>query len=111
MIVQTLSTEDGKADLKQFFDSLDKDHNGKVSSKEWGHALGKNKELMAKYFGGATPAEIGQAFKRIDANKDGNLSWEEFVQAADAKSAQAEASVTTLSEVMQTGEGRKSLMD
>eukprot|EP00746_Dinoflagellata_sp_MGD_P140488 gnl/MRDRNA2_/MRDRNA2_73728_c0_seq1.p1 gnl/MRDRNA2_/MRDRNA2_73728_c0~~gnl/MRDRNA2_/MRDRNA2_73728_c0_seq1.p1 ORF type:complete len:177 (+),score=48.12 gnl/MRDRNA2_/MRDRNA2_73728_c0_seq1:125-655(+) len=80
-----MQTEEGRKSLRSFFETLDKDKNGKVSSKEWGHALGKNKEFMAKYFGGSTPAEIGQAFKRIDANSDGHLTWEEFVAAADMK--------------------------
>jgi len=108
-MVEALQSEEGKADLRKFFDSIDKDKNGKVSSKEWGHALGKNKEIMAKYFGGATPAEIGQAFKRIDKNKDGDLSWEEFVAAAESRIAQVETGKAKLAEAMQTPAGQEEL--
>lgn len=108
-MVQALQSDEGKAELRTFFDSLDKDHNGKVSSKEWGHALGKNKEIMSKYFGGSTPAEIGQAFKRIDVNSDGNLSWEEFVAAADAKMAQVDSSTVKLAEGLATDDGKAEL--
>ena len=58
------------------------DENGTVSSKEWGKGLAKNKDLMAKYFGGSTMKEIGEAFRRIDANSDKQLTWEEFTAAA-----------------------------
>jgi Ca2+-binding EF-hand superfamily protein len=108
-LVEVMQSDEGRKSLKQFFDSLDKDSNGKVSSKEWGHALGKNKEVMAKYFGGATPAEIGQAFKRIDANHDGNLTWEEFVGAADAKMAQVESSTVKMAEAMQADDSKAEL--
>jgi len=80
-----MQTEDGMVALKELFDSMDKNSDGAVDSKEWGRKVGSNKEVLAKFFGGATPAEIGQAFKRIDTNKDGVLSWEEFVAAADAQ--------------------------
>merc|ERR1712193_518890 len=108
-MVEALQTDEGKEDLRKFFDSLDKDHNGKVSSKEWGHALGKNKDIMSKYFGGSTPAEIGQAFKRIDSNSDGNLTWEEFVAAADAKMAKVDSCAAKVAEVMQTDDGKAEL--
>ena len=81
-LVAAMSTETGKAELKALFSTLDKDSDGSVTSKEWGKALSKNKELMAKYFGGVTMAEIGKAFKRIDADSSGDLTWEEFEAAA-----------------------------
>jgi len=108
-MADVMQTDEGRAALKAFFDTLDKDGNGKVSSKEWGKALGQQKELMAKYFGGSTPAEIGQAFKRIDANGDGNLTWEEFVAASEAKGAEVETGAVKLAEAMQTDDGKADL--
>merc|ERR1719424_133039 len=72
----------GNAALRALFDSMDQDANGRVSSKEWGKALSKNSEAMAKCFGGASPQAIGQVFKRIDADGDKELTWEEFVDTA-----------------------------
>lgn len=83
-LAEALQTEEGEVALKEFFMSLDKDGDGKVSKKEWGSKVGKQKELMSKYFGGATAAEVGAAFNRIDTNRDGSLSWEEFLAATKA---------------------------
>ena len=35
-----------------------------VSSKEWGAAVSQNKEMLAKWFGGASVGEIGTPTKR-----------------------------------------------
>jgi len=77
-----LATETGQAELKALFETIDKDADGKVTSKEWGRAVGANKELMAKYFGGSSPGQIGRAFKRIDIDGNGTLSWDEFLSTA-----------------------------
>lgn len=53
-----------------------------MSSKEWGSVVAKNKDIMAKYFGGSSMAEVGKAFKMIDADKSNDLTWEEFEVAA-----------------------------
>lgn len=73
---------DSRAELKVLFDTLDANGDGKVSSKEWGAAISSNKQLAQKYFGGATMAEIGAAFRRIDIDGSGDLSWDEFETAA-----------------------------
>jgi len=83
-----LSTEEGKKELKALFDALDKDGDGKVTSKEWGSAISKNKEILAKFFGGASIKEIGAAFKRLDADGSKDLTWDEFVAGAMALAAQ-----------------------
>ena len=70
-------TDEGTAELKALFDTLDKDTDDAVSSEEWGHAVGKNKAAMAKYFVGDM-AEIGKAFSRIDTNNNDCLTWAEF---------------------------------
>ena len=90
-LADALETEEGQAELKALFATLDKDGDGSVTSKEWGKALSKNKELMAKYFGGATMAEIGKAFRRLDADGSGDLTWEEF-EAGAARLASAASS-------------------
>merc|ERR1711904_185185 len=77
-----LTELEGIAELKSLFNKLDKDSNGRISSKEWGKAVGQNKEILAKYFGGSSTGEIGQAFSKIDSSGDKQLSWEELVDAA-----------------------------
>jgi Ca2+-binding EF-hand superfamily protein len=72
----------GLTELRGLFDSLDKDHDGKVTGQEWGKKVKENQALLAKYFGGSTLQEIGSAFSRIDADGNKSLSWEEFVEAA-----------------------------
>ena len=58
---------------------LDKDGDGRVTGKEWGSAVKKNADVMKKYFGGKDLKTIGKAFKRIDADGSGDLTWDEFV--------------------------------
>ena len=86
-LVSALGSEEGRAELKALFAMLDKDGDGKVTSKEWGSSLSKNKELMGKYFGGSSMQEIGKAFKRLDLNGDGELDWEEFLHGAEVQAA------------------------
>mmetsp|Transcript_33037 Transcript_33037/g.65706 ORF Transcript_33037/g.65706 Transcript_33037/m.65706 type:complete len:168 (-) Transcript_33037:315-818(-) len=83
-LADALETEEGRAELKALFTTLDKDGDGKVTSKEWGKAVKKNKDMLAKYFGGAELKEIGQAFKRLDADGSGDLTWDEFIAGAKA---------------------------
>ena len=70
--------EEGKAELKALWDSLDANADGKVSGKEWGSKVFANKDIMAKYFGGTDMASIGKGFNRIDTNNDDELTWDEF---------------------------------
>ena len=72
----------GIVELRQLFDTLDVDHDGKVTGQEWGKKVKENQTLLAKYFGGSTLKEIGSAFKRIDTDGNASLSWDEFVAAA-----------------------------
>ena len=85
-LAAAMNTDEGYAELRALFQTLDKDGDGTVTSKEWGAAVSKNKELLGKYFGGATAKEIGMAFKRLDADGSGDLSWEEFVEGAESLS-------------------------
>jgi Ca2+-binding EF-hand superfamily protein len=110
-MAEVMQTDDGKTALREFFDCLDKDGNGKVSANEWCSQLGKKKHSMLKYFCGSTAAEIGHAFKRIDANGDGSLSWDEFVAAAEAKSANVDSTTAKLAAVMQTDNGKGALKE
>ena len=85
-LAAAMNTDEGYAELRALFQTLDKDGDGTVTSKEWGAAVSKNKELLGKYFGGATAKEIGMAFKRLDADGSGDLSWDEFVEGAESLS-------------------------
>jgi Ca2+-binding EF-hand superfamily protein len=76
---KTLELEEGKAEFKALFDTLDKDDSGKISGKEWGSAVYSNQDVMKKYFGGSTLKEIGTAFNRIDTDDNDQLTWDEFV--------------------------------
>ena len=78
-LAHAVASEEGAAELKGLFDSLDKDGDGRVTGKEWGSAVKKNADVMKKYFGGKDLKTIGKAFKRIDADGSGDLTWDEFV--------------------------------
>lgn len=80
-LASTVASTDGQPELKSLFDTLDKDANGRISSKEWGSAVSENRALMAKYFGGCSCKEVGQAFRWIDVDQSRDLTWEEFVDA------------------------------
>ena len=77
-----IATPAGREELRGLFDTLDTNGDGRVSSKEWGAAVAKNRELAQKYFGGATMADIGAAFRRIDVDGSGDLTWDECTEAA-----------------------------
>ena len=73
-----VNTEAELAELESVFNSMDKDHNGRVSYKEWMRGLAKNEALLSRSFGGTTLKEVGRAFRRLDGDKDMSLTWEEF---------------------------------
>jgi len=72
-------------DLKKLWDTLDKNTDGLISSKEWGSAVTANADLMMKLFGGSTLKEIGVYFNVADENDDKNISWKEIVKAYSLK--------------------------
>ena len=93
-LMDAFSTPEGKEELRALFASLDKTGNGTISGKEWGQGVSKNKAVMGKFFGGMTVAEIGGAFKRLDTDGSGDLSWDEFeagVESFDASARMAQA--------------------
>ena len=57
-LASTLASPMGKLELKQLFDALDVDGDGRVSRKEWGAAVARNRTLAQKYFGGASLKEV-----------------------------------------------------
>eukprot|EP00325_Prymnesiales_sp_UTEX-LB-985_P000174 CAMPEP_0174704400 /NCGR_PEP_ID=MMETSP1094-20130205/8007_1 /TAXON_ID=156173 /ORGANISM="Chrysochromulina brevifilum, Strain UTEX LB 985" /LENGTH=256 /DNA_ID=CAMNT_0015902449 /DNA_START=18 /DNA_END=788 /DNA_ORIENTATION=+ len=78
-LTYALQSKEGAAELQALFHALDRDGNGRVSGKEWGQAVSKNKVLMSRYFGGSSLRAIGRMFSRLDVDGSGDLSWEEFV--------------------------------
>ena len=78
-LAQALESAEGAKELKALFDTLDKDGDGRVTGKEWGSAVKKNKDVLQKYFGGKDMKAIGKAFKRLDTDGSGDLTWDEFV--------------------------------
>lgn len=72
-----------KNDNKRYLRSLDEDHDGRVTHKEF---LARNAEhfdqLDANHNGRLTPAELGRTaktFAKLDANGDGHLTRKEFL--------------------------------
>ena len=83
-LAAAIETKEGASELRALFTTLDTDKNGKVSSKEWGRAVSKNRKVLAKYYGGASVAEIGKHFKRLDLDNSDDLTWEEVGEHAAA---------------------------
>jgi Ca2+-binding EF-hand superfamily protein len=83
-VVSVMQTKDGSKEMQALFDKLDKDGDGKLSSREWGRSLFRNKDALNKYFGRANLRELGQMFSKIDANGNDSLSWDEFSGGAKA---------------------------
>jgi Ca2+-binding EF-hand superfamily protein len=108
-LAESLLTDEGVKQLKELFGTLDKDSDGKVDKKEWGHKVKQNEEAMKKFFGGASLAEIGSAFKIIDADGDGSLTWDEFLGAATKKNKAANAALEHLKGAIATEEGMAEL--
>jgi hypothetical protein len=108
-LAKAMATEDGKAELKKLWDTLDKNGDGKVSGKEWGSAVYKNKELLAKFFGGATLQEMGQMFNEIDEDNSDSLTWDEFSTQSDSyltKSRAVSDAALKLAQAMATEDGK-----
>ena len=78
-----VSTADGRAELKSLFDQLDANADGRVSNAEWGASVHTFKDVLKKYFGGNTVANVDKLFRSIDANGTGSFTWEEFLKVAD----------------------------
>ena len=79
--VDAFDSEEGKAELKKLFMSIDTDGSGSVTSKEWGKAIGQHWKEMGKFFGGLSMGEVGKMFKKLDADGSGDLTWDEFENA------------------------------
>jgi len=77
-LVDAMNTTEGKAQLLELWQSLDSDGDGVITAKEWGRGVGANSAIMSRYFGGQTLDEVGKAFKRLDTDGSGDLTWEEF---------------------------------
>jgi len=108
VLAMAMVSDDGRSELRELFNKMDKDGNGKVSGKEWGKAVGANRELLAKYFGGSTLVEIGSAFKRLDTDNSGTLTWDEF-EAALAQWDDSTVGVHCLASIMEEDESKAEL--
>lgn len=98
--VDAFESEEGKAELKKLFMSIDTDGSGSVTSKEWGKAIGQHWKEMGKFFGGLSMGEVGKMFKKLDADGSGDLTWDEFENALQ----QLDMSVR-LAQALETKEG------
>ena len=81
-LVNALRSEEGRAQLKKVFESLDVNGDGSVSSKEWGKGVRKHHEVLTKFFGGATVFELGKQFKQLDIDGSDSLTWDELLGGA-----------------------------
>ena len=81
-IAAALHTGDGNAELRGLFETLDKDSDGRVTAQEWSGAVLAQRAAIVRHFGGATQAELKQAFRRLDTDRSGDLSWKEFCDGA-----------------------------
>ena len=57
---------------------------GKVGPQEWALEVTSNKAILSKLFGQATLQQIVCLFNKLDKDKSGGLSWDEFSHGAEA---------------------------
>jgi len=69
--------------LKAFWNKLNKDEDSVLNGKEWGKVVKKNLDEFKIFFPGETVQEIGKYFNVADKNDDDQITWREFVAAAD----------------------------
>lgn len=69
--------------LRAFWDKLNKDKDSVLNGKEWGKVVNKNLAEFKTFFPGETAQEIGKYFNVADKNDDDQITWREFVAAAD----------------------------
>jgi len=69
--------------LRALWDKLNKDKDTVLNGKEWGKVVTKNLEEFKIFFPGESVAEIGKYFNVADKNDDDQITWREFVAAAD----------------------------
>jgi len=103
-VIDMYNTPEGKAQLQALWKQLDKDGDGMISSKEWGKGISKDWQQMGIYFGGTTISEVGKAFKILDVDGSGDLTWEEFEGALTGMD-----SSLRLAQAMETREGYNEL--
>lgn len=103
-LVDMFKSEEGLAELKALWSSLDKDGDGTVTSHEWGKGVAKHWKAMAKFFGGVSQKKVGKLFKELDTDGSGDLTWDEFTGAIDSVDAE-----TALARAMATTEGYEKL--
>ena len=96
-LIDMYKSEDGQAELKALFATLDKDGDGSVSAKEWGKGVAQHWKTMSRFFGGVSQKKVGKLFKSLDTDSSGDLSWDEFcgaIEGVDAEAALARAMAT-----------------
>ena len=80
-LADMLAVEKSRRALKALFDVCDEDGNGTVDAGEWAKAVQSHAIGMAKFFGLDSAKgirHIEKAFERIDKDKSGTLTWDEF---------------------------------
>lgn len=59
--------------LREIFDQFDRDNSGHINKKEL-------RNLSSALNDPLTPAELHDFFNKVDVDKSGKISWEEFVK-------------------------------
>ena len=123
-LAKAMTTDEGKAELRLLFDTMDADGNGSVSAQEWSSKICENKALASKFFGDVSAINMDDAnsrtktwkvvresFERLDMSGDGQLTWEEFEFAAANKGVKTKSKTAgrAMDDAMQTDEGKADL--
>ena len=102
MLGDALATAEGEAELKELFDTIEFDEDGRVFLVDWQATLLANSDVLARYAGlddGASPrfgafamtgrfdVWIEKTFRRLGFNENESVPWDEFLASARATSA------------------------
>ena len=92
-LTDALSTVEGEAELKELFDSIPSEDDGRVALREWGDLLLGREDVLVRFLGldaGASPrftaffmtgrfvVWVRKTFRRLGFNDDAYVTWDEF---------------------------------
>lgn len=102
MLSDALATPEGELELKELFDLIEPDEDGRILLGEFGIVLKESEDVLSRYLGldantstrfraffmtGRVDTWIGKTFRRLGFHEDDVISWDEFIAGGRATGA------------------------